>query len=264
MIEPRSARSIAFVTASPPGENGVGQNCMRDLVETIPDQHTHVFAILKNGEDWSLEDRKGIFGHHILERRYEHRKGAGPGSVNRISADLAFQLFTVRHAKRLADRIAERISESPVDVALVVMESPLLILVAERLVHRAGCPVSLLVWDHPDYVCAYFGQRGYSAERLRAAFARSCRGAISALTVSDALKRHITQLNPALPVELFRSPVCRSAPSASEPGYSDPSQFVIGFACMGMWDHVFDFDDGRKSVRDVIEEYRLEAFVSQN
>lgn len=231
-------KRIAIVTASPPGENGVGQNYMRDLVDAIGPQHTHVFAILKQESEWRSEDRASSAANTLLSRRYEYPRGFGPGRLHHWTANLAFRTFTVPHARGLSQQIAQQLAAHQCDTVLVVLESPLLMLIGECLGHqivenRLNASLRLLVWDHPEHIAAAFGHRGRRASRIQLAFRRVVAQAAGGLTVAPALKDLVKEINPSLPIDIFRSPSSfTESPSDEQPINNDPSQapFVFGFA----------------------------------
>ncbi|QEF99487.1 hypothetical protein Mal15_35520 [Stieleria maiorica] len=230
MNAPAQPKRIAIITASPPGENGVGQNYLRDLVKTFDDHHVHVFALLKTQDEWRAEDRGCVADYTILDRRYEYPRGVLGGAISHWTATLAFKLMTVRHAQRLARQIAAMTVRDGFDAVLLVLESPLLMLIGESLCRAQAERLQILVWDHPEHVSAAFGHVGSRKKRLIRAFSKVVSNAASGLTVAEKLQDLLLRLHPALPIRLFRSPVHAVGPVSRKPSDGGQDLFVIGFA----------------------------------
>ncbi|QDV83003.1 hypothetical protein TBK1r_19360 [Stieleria magnilauensis] len=208
----------------------MGQVYLRDLVETISDQQLHVYALLKEDCGWREGDRQSVEGYTLLERRYEYPYGVGPGRLNGLVATAAFELMTVRHARRLGNTIADSILSTGFDAVLVVLESPLLMFIGRRLCKVLNCPVHILVWDHPNHVCTAFGHEGFRKRRLLAAFSSVLSQAASALTVSKTLRNWMAKSNSDLPIRLFRSPARPRQTDSTVERDAEKQAFVLGFA----------------------------------
>lgn len=230
MMVTDNVQRIGIVTCSPPGENGVGQNYMRDIVDALSGHQVHMFAVLKDQAEWRDQDRRCIAGYDVLGRRYEYRKGFGPGVIGRLSADVAFNAVTVPHAKRLAKQIIESIACNQLDRVLVVLESPLLMLVADAICKHAACPVQILVWDHPEHIAKNFGHCSTRQRKLLATFRSVVSQSDGAITVAESLKQYLSNVNPGLSIRLFRCPVCIDQRDPQTTDRPCESPFTIGFA----------------------------------
>ena len=230
-----SLNQIAIVAASPPGQTGVGQHYMSELVSTLNGSSLHVVALLKHESEWCDEDRAELDSTTVLPRRYEFAKRVGPPWLNQRVANAAFQIKTLRYAKQLSVQIEHYVGQNSCDRVLLVMESPLTFLIAAQLTKSSAFSSTLLVWDHPDHVLSSFGHSGYRRRVLRQAFDGAVAAADNAITVAPALAQLVQSMNAGLDIRLFRCPA--KPVDAVRPGGerlpaagATDRPFVIGFA----------------------------------
>ena len=220
---------LGILTASPPGENGVGQNYMRDVADAIQDREKSVFALLKQESEWDDDARMGWKHTLTLPRRFEYPKMVGGRRIGQLTANLGFEWMTRRHAEKLSRLVVGDMEAKDVGRLLVVLESPLLILLADALAKtNRSFPMHVIVWDHPEHVASSFGHTGWRKRRLLGAFSRVIERAVSGITVAPAMRRWLADLDSETPFVLYRSPVEVVTPQARSESSAD--EFVIGFA----------------------------------
>ncbi|MBB3206281.1 hypothetical protein FHS27_002090 [Rhodopirellula rubra] len=220
--------SLLILTPSPPGERGVGQNYIRDLIPVVPFDKIECCALLQSEDDWDLCSRQSVAGYQTLNRNFESAWKYGPPGARHAASCLAFFGKTVMLARRHASSVTDYCRQHQIVDVMTVLSSPLSILAAARLASQKNIRVHGLVWDHPDHVIRGFGHTGVPFRSLRSAFNAAVSKSKSLLTVSSSLKRLLAELNPSARCTVVPSPV--EIRDAVSEGKHPDSPFVIGFA----------------------------------
>ena len=216
--------SIVLLTNSPPGENGVGQNYVRDVFSVAPFDRIHCCAALRQKNDWTPKDAP-IDQSLVLEQRYE--SAFRPRIAKGLIAQTALQLKSIPFARQQAKSVAEFCGSVQSQDVLVVLESPQMMLMGEFLCNNSDLRLHTLVWDHPEHVISSFGHVGHSRHRLLKAFYNCIDHSQSIMTVADSLRDLLKKRNDKAKCTAIRSPVQR-LPVEQEPNPAE--QFVVGLA----------------------------------
>jgi len=220
---------IGIVTASPPGEFGVGQNYLRAMGSVLSGHDIFVAAWLRDPSHWREGDRLGCDGYACYGQRFESPKRFGVGKLGDWSGYAGLKFVAAPHARRTALRITRELEHRGVDRVLVVLESPQLILMAETLAKSFPGAIAALVWDHPEHVVSLFGHSGRNRAALMKSFHRSIGQSTGLLTVAEPLRDALAEINPAAASRVFRCPV-EAERFGRLPCCDDSDVFRIGFA----------------------------------
>ncbi len=217
-----------MVSASAPGEQGVGCNYLRDLCGLLPFDEVvfHSAGLLQSTpESAGLEIRTPP---NALLLRYESAWRYGPPVVRDVGTLMAFLIKTKPWARKAAREFGQSAEFISAEHVCFVLESPQLILMADALRNSSGKRLVILVWDHVDQVLSNFGHAGAAAAAIRAAFTRVVGAASATISVSETLSEWLGSMNPSASHTVVPAPVLSGMPVSHVRHSLD--QFVIGFA----------------------------------
>lgn len=220
---------VGILTASPPGEFGVGQNYLRSLVRSLTGNQVFVAALLRDPIDWRIGDRSLCDDFVIYDQKYESPKRFGRGLLADWSAYTALRGVALPHARQTAVRLANDLQKHAVDRLLVVLESPQLMMVSEAVLRLISIPITSLVWDHPEHVIGLFGHNGQCRRRLLKAFDKVISNSAGLLTVAEPLRESLAASNGSAVSRVYRCPI-DAARLSTEMVAEQTGPFRIGFA----------------------------------
>ena len=214
------------MTASPPGENGVGQVYNRDVFCHAPFDWWDCCAVLRNpGEQFTQSNmvRDALLLQQKFESSFAPRTAAG------LPSSVAFLLKSCPWAKQLGQKVLGFCRKHQHKELLAVLETPQTILIADWIGRNSNLKIHTLVWDHPEHIVASFGHLGWTRRRLLSVFYRCLKRSASIITVADSLRTYLQQHNPEVNCTSIRSPVLDRLPVAGSQKRNS-SSFVIGMA----------------------------------
>lgn len=223
--------SVVLLAASPPGDRGVGQNYIRDVLGGADSEKICVYALLRSDDEWCESDRANAARYEIVRRRYEHGFRGPFRAVQGLAAFAAWKFKTSPFARDVAEAVGRwSLSFQSAPTVVVVLESPVLALAAAALAECCDHNAICVLWDHPRQIASAFGHPPVTAGLIEAAVEKSIRSSRGCLTVSDALQGYILSVNPDVPVQIARVPVCIQSESAASVASHHDTEFRIGFA----------------------------------
>ncbi len=179
--------NVLLVTASPPGNAGVGQIIVTEIVRHLPAGSVSLFALLRAGETWSPSAEFCHLPVARAVRKYEHGFHRGPRGLREAGSWLAFQGLYLPHVRRLKQEVVDMARRQKVDSLCIILESATLIDLARELVADGEFPVYPLVWDTPEHLHNYQHQCPFNLSSLEAAFGHVMRAVPRAAVVSSEM-----------------------------------------------------------------------------
>gem|GEM_PF-2377097 len=220
-------QSGILVTASPPGENGVGCNYLRDILPFLSFEQILCCPVLADVQQAVLAPDRKLSQGPVVRLRFESAWRYGPPVLKDLLALGGFLAKTKPWAARVAKRLLNEPGVRESDHLVIVLESPQLILMADSLHQHFQGRMTVIVWDHVDHVLQRFGHQSIPLKMLRAAFSRVVQNSVSTISVSKALAERLQTINPDACHAVVPAPVLSHAESRPR---TAEQRFVIGFA----------------------------------
>jgi len=219
-----------LLTASPPGNLGVGQLYLRSLCRLLPPRSVAVAALLASGEVWSPPGDVEVIDQLRLERRYESAYRPRQGPVGQAAATAGVRFCLEPHARRLTEEAVEWGRERSVGGVIAVLDGPLTMLMSSSLAQQLRVPLHTLVWDAPEHVLERFGHSSWSARHLQRGFDAAVRQSAGVAVLSEAMQDRCAAAYRAR-CTIVRQPIedeWKLGPRAT--ARHPREDFVIGFA----------------------------------
>jgi len=220
---------VMLLSGTAPGTGNVGEIYLRDLCKHYPQGEICCFALIPNSMAVSQATELDGLPIMIRKGRREHVYASLVAKTGRLIALLASEYLLRKHVRRMADEAVAFAREHEVEVIWAVLDSPIMIYLAEEVHSRLGLPMVSHVWDVPEYFSETFAVLVWQQKRLMASFARVLGNSLRCGVISEAMADEYRTEYGIDPVVIRYGVEALTTTHVREREYATES-FVIGFA----------------------------------
>ncbi len=222
---------ILLLTASPPGEMGVGQLFLDSICQMSG--HTYgIAALLQRNEEYSLPHYLSDSPLIKLERRYETAFKPLGNSLGIFTSSVAIETLLKSHVQTLRRKVVAFARQYKASAIFSVLECPTSILMTYLLARQLGLPLFTLVWDMPEYLLPKLGyiDAGFNAiyRSFRQAIQHSTRVAVMSRNMQCCLQQTY-----GVDPTILHQPISSSwqlSDDLQQTGTRNENEIVIGYA----------------------------------
>jgi hypothetical protein len=213
------APKILLIPHGDPNSNGVLELFLRDLASHYPANRLVRYTLV----DAPNHMREGTWlGFRALTRRVEH-------SARPLLSTLRQLVFSHRSAPDIAAEICSLVRQEHVDLICVILNSANAIYLSEILTKTCPVPVTVIVWDDPEYLAAGHYFDPWTTRAMLRSFASTLSGARHVAVASDGMAElyRLKYKVEGIPLIHGIHPSLWRAPAIT---MTSKSSYVVGFA----------------------------------
>ena len=230
---------VFVVTGTLPGEAGVGEIILRDLVAATPEIELGFFGVLPR--NLSLERFRGgatkLVGSAM--RRYETAYRPVGGRIGELIAAAGMQTLFRRQVGRGVKEAVRIGRQFRPDFVWAILDCPTTIFAAVSIASQLNVPLRVLVWDAPELLAQQLNYDRFSTNALLRQFATVLRSAERIAVVGETMQQAYRDrygaksliVRHGLAAEEWRTPSAE---------FQNPTDLVIGYAGSNTAPDAFD------------------------
>ncbi|EAU54522.1 hypothetical protein [Mariprofundus ferrooxydans] len=178
---------VMLLSGTAPGTGNVGEIYLRDLCKRYPQGEICCFALIPG--TMAVSPAAELDGLPIMIRkgRREHVYASLAAKTGRLIALLASEYLLRKHVRNMADEAVAFARKHDVGMIWAVLDSPIMIYLAQAVHSRLGLPMVSHVWDVPEHFSETFAVLPWQQKRLMASFAHVLRNSLRCGVISEAM-----------------------------------------------------------------------------
>lgn len=185
-----TSNRILLLTASPPGEMGVGQLFLNSICQLSDDAYA-IAALLKKNEEYTLSPYLSDTPLLKLERCYETAFKPLGDHLGKLTSSAAVEVLLKPYVQTLGRKIADFARQNQVSAIFSVLECPTSILMSYWLAKQLQLPLFTLVWDMPEYLLPKLGHTGNGLKSIYQRFGQAIRHSTRVAVMSKTMQDHL-------------------------------------------------------------------------